>query len=146
MKKTIFATAIFAAAAGIFSNVFWSDSEAVQSNESQSNDHGAALVDIVVPAKLSMNAQIGQRGFEANCAVCHGTNGVGQQGVAPPLVHIIYEPGHHGDESFQRAVAQGVRSHHWPFGNMPPVDGLTRGDVKMITQYVREVQRANGIY
>ena len=66
-------------------------------------------------------------------------------GVAPPLIHKIYEPSHHGDESFQRAVAVGVRAHHWKFGNMPAIEGLTRGDVKAIIAYVRELQEANGI-
>ena len=51
------------------------------------------------------NAQSGKRGFEAKCAACHGVNAAGQDGVAPPLVHKIYEPSHHGDESFQRAVS-----------------------------------------
>ncbi|MFT6451992.1 MAG: hypothetical protein ACJA06_001479 [Halocynthiibacter sp.] len=61
------------------------------------------------------------------------------------MVHKIYEPNHHGDEAFQRAAAAGVRSHHWGFGNMPPVEGLTRGDVTMIVAYIRELQRSNGI-
>ena len=104
-----------------------------------------ALVQIVLPDALSANAQIGKQTFEAKCASCHGENAVGQDGVAPPLVHKIYEPSHHGDESFQRAAASGVRAHHWRFGDMPPVDGLTRGDVTMIVAYVRELQRANGI-
>jgi len=39
----------------------------------------------------------------------------------------------------------GVRAHHWSFGNMPAVEGLTRADVKMIIAYIRELQRANGI-
>jgi len=90
-------------------------------------------------------AKIGQVGFNAKCAACHGVNAAGKDGVAPPLVHKIYEPSHHGDESFQRAAALGVRAHHWPFGNMPAVEGVTRGDVKMITAYIRELQRANGI-
>ncbi|MEL6680393.1 MAG: cytochrome c [Pseudomonadota bacterium] len=105
-----------------------------------------ALVEIRLPDRLSAEAEMGRRAFEAKCAVCHGINAVGQYGGGPPLVHKIYEPGHHGDESFQRAVAVGVRAHHWPFGNMPPVEGLTRGDVAMITAYVRTLQRANGIY
>ena len=84
-------------------------------------------------------------GGNAKCAACHGVNAAGKDGVAPPLVHKIYEPSHHGDESFQRAAALGVRAHHWPFGNMPAVEGVTRGDVKMITAYIRELQRANGI-
>lgn len=105
----------------------------------------AALVEITVPETLSENAEIGKIAFEANCAACHGFNAVGQAGVAPPLVHKIYEPSHHGDESFQSAVAAGVRQHHWTFGDMSPVDGLTQGDVAMIIAYVRELQRANGI-
>jgi hypothetical protein len=39
----------------------------------------------------------------------------------------------------------GVQSHHWRFGNMPSIEDLTRGDVKMIIAYIRELQRANGI-
>lgn len=104
-----------------------------------------ALVAISLPAALSEQAQIGKIGFEANCASCHGLNAVGKDGVAPPLVHKIYEPSHHGDEAFQRAVALGVQGHHWPFGNMAPVDGLTRSDVAMIVAYIRELQQANGI-
>lgn len=104
-----------------------------------------ALVDIQLPDTLSGNVQIGRRAFEANCTARHGVNAAGRDGVAPPLVHAIYEPSHHGDESFQRAVAMGVRGHHWPFENMPPVEGLTRADVAMIVTYIRELQRANDI-
>jgi mono/diheme cytochrome c family protein len=103
-----------------------------------------ALVSIQVPP-IDGPAAIGQQIFENACAVCHGLNAVGVDGVGPPLIHVIYEPSHHGDESFQRAVALGVRSHHWRFGDMPPVAGLTRGDVSMIIAYIRHIQRANGI-
>ena len=104
-----------------------------------------ALAAVSLPENLSQNAQIGKLAFGVKCASCHGTNAAGQDGIAPPLVHIIYEPGHHGDEAFQRAVEMGVRAHHWPFGDMPIIEGITRGDIKMITAYVRELQRANGI-
>ena len=100
---------------------------------------------VLLPDTLSQNAQIGKLAFEAKCTSCHGTNAAGRDGVAPPLVHIIYESNHHGDESFQRAVAMGVQAHHWSFGSMPAVEGLTRGDVKMIIKYIRELQRENGI-
>ena len=103
------------------------------------------LANVLVPETLSQNAKIGQLGYEAKCAACHGANAAGQDGVAPPLVHMIYEPSHHGDEAFQRAAELGVRGHHWPFGNMPAVEGVTRGDVTMIIAYIRELQRANGI-
>ena len=82
---------------------------------------------------------------EAKCAACHGANAAGQDGVAPPLVHKIYESGHHGDAAFMLAARNGVRAHHWKFGNMPPVEGITDGEVKMIVEYVRELQQANGI-
>lgn len=107
---------------------------------------GAAIVQIDLPQELSEAAKIGQRIFEVKCAVCHGENAVGQNGVAPPLVHRTYEPSHHSDIAFQLAVQNGVRAHHWRFGNMPPIDGLTRADVQSIVAYVRELQRANGIY
>lgn len=68
-----------------------------------------------------------------------------QISLAPRLVHKIYEPGHHGDESFQRAVAMGVGQHHWPFGDMPAVQGLDRDDVQATIAYVRALQVENGI-
>lgn len=105
---------------------------------------GKALVSITMPP-IEGNAAIGQGIFENACAECHGTNGVGVDGAGPPLIHKIYEPGHHADEAFQRAVAHGVRGHHWSFGDMPAREGLTRGDVAMVIAYIREIQRANGI-
>lgn len=108
-------------------------------------DDGGAIVEVTVPDTLSDDAMIGMRAFEANCAACHGSNAVGTKGKAPPLVHKIYEPNHHSDMAFLMAVQNGVRAHHWPFGNMPPIEGLTKGDVRYIAQYVRELQRANGI-
>ena len=107
--------------------------------------NGLPIATVNVPDALSAQAQLGQKTYEANCVSCHGRNAAGQDGIAPPLVHILYEPGHHDDESFQRAVSRGVRAHHWRFGDMPPVEGLTRQDVAAIVAYVRELQRANGI-
>ncbi len=106
---------------------------------------GAPIVEVTLPETLSPEAQIGERAFEAKCATCHGKNAAGQNGAAPPLIHRTYEPGHHPDEAIQRAVKNGVRAHHWPFGNMAPVKGLTRADVQYIARYVRELQRENGI-
>ena len=108
-------------------------------------EEGTPIVAVQIPTELSEIAMIGKRGFDTKCSSCHGENAVGKNGVAPPLIHKIYEPSHHGDESFQRAVAMGVRAHHWKFGNMPAIDGLTRADVKAITEYVRELQRYNNI-
>lgn len=106
---------------------------------------GEPLVSITVPETLSADATMGQRAFDATCAACHGTNASGKMGFGPPLVHKIYEPSHHSDMAFVMAVQNGVRSHHWPFGDMPAQSGLTKADVGGIIAYVRELQRANGI-
>ncbi len=130
---------------GVTALAYWLFIGPAEQVAQSSSEPTSDIVAVIVPETLSSNAQIGKTVFESACASCHGVNAVGQLEVAPPLVHVIYEPSHHGDEAFQRAVANGVRGHHWPFGNMPPVDGLTRGDVQMIVAYIRELQRANGI-
>ena len=107
---------------------------------------GTDLVEVLLPEELPETAKLGKRAFEAKCAACHGLNGAGNADAGPPLIHIIYEPSHHGDEAFQRAAATGVRAHHWKFGDMPPVDGITRGEVASIVAYIRKVQQANGIF
>lgn len=106
---------------------------------------GGPIAEVVIPAAFSANAQIGQRVFEASCAFCHGVNAAGQNGVAPPLVHRIYEPSHHSDAAFVNAARNGVRSHHWEFGNMPPVPGLNDAEIGYIARYIRELQLENGI-
>ena len=103
------------------------------------------IAEVRVPT-LSAAATAGEAVFDANCAACHGDNAAGRDGAGPPLVHTIYEPNHHSDAAFFLAARQGVRSHHWPFGNMPPVEGVSDDDVALIVAYVRELQRANGVF
>lgn len=93
------------------------------------------------PAELAA----GERLFDASCARCHGQGAVGTE-QGPPLVHIYYEPNHHGDVAFQRAVLLGVQAHHWNFGPMPQIEGVSEGEVAEITAYVRWLQRSAGIY
>ena len=143
MKSIIVIAAILVA--GSVGYAIWPAPPQTTTTDTANNTENGVLANVLLPETLSQNAQIGQLGFEAKCAACHGVNAAGQDGVAPPLVHIIYEPSHHGDEAFQRAAAMGVRGHHWPFGDMPAVEGVTRGDVTMIIAYIRELQRANGI-
>lgn len=100
---------------------------------------------IRVPETFGAQAYFGQIAFEQSCAACHGKNAAGGTGKGPPLVHPIYEPGHHGDTAFLRAAMAGVRAHHWNFGNMPPVEGMTDETVTLIVNYIRELQSANGI-
>lgn len=113
--------------------------------EARAPVEGDAMTEVTLPANLSEDAIVGQRAFDAVCADCHGENAAGKMGFGPPLVHKIYEPSHHADMSFVLAVQNGVRAHHWQFGDMPAQSGLTQADVRGIIAYVRELQRANGI-
>jgi mono/diheme cytochrome c family protein len=106
-------------------------------------DKKGVVVDVQVP-ELSVEALRGKEAFNANCAQCHGKNGSGT-GKGPPLIHQIYNPGHHGDQSFLRAAKRGVRGHHWPYGNMPKQPQVTNRELAVIVKYVRELQVANGI-
>lgn len=103
-----------------------------------------AAVAVKVPA-LSAQAAMGKRAYDANCIACHGANGAGS-GNGPPLIHDIYNPGHHPDIAFFAAARRGVRRHHWHFGNMPPQPQVKPDELAAIVRYVREVQQANGIF
>ncbi len=96
-------------------------------------------------AAQAEGASKGESLFNANCAACHGAQAAGTD-KGPPLVHRIYEPNHHGDMAFLLAVRNGARAHHWPFGDMPPVEGVADADVALIVTYVRGLQREAGIY
>lgn len=103
--------------------------------------NGAAKQEAVqVPADL----KAGEANFTAHCARCHGEQARGTA-LGPPLVHKIYEPNHHGDLAFQRAAMNGVRAHHWNFGDMPRIEGVTAEEVDQIIAYIRYLQRAAGI-
>ena len=128
----------------VVSKAFMPSPQDMHSVQATSGVQGAPLTVVKVP-KLSSAAEVGKSVFEANCSACHGENAAGQEGVAPPLVHIIYEPNHHADIAFFRAIKNGVRSHHWRFGNMPQVKGVDDEEAAKIVTYVRELQRANGI-
>ncbi len=104
---------------------------------------GDTPISVTVP-ELSAAAEVGEAAFDKSCAQCHGANAAGSE-QGPPLVHDIYNPGHHGDGSFYWAAQQGVRRHHWPFGDMPPQPQVSEEEIAAIVLYVRELQVANGI-
>jgi mono/diheme cytochrome c family protein len=93
---------------------------------------------------LIPNTAMGKQLFEKNCASCHGKDLNGTT-KGPPFLNLIYRPAHHSDLLFQTATAYGARAHHWPFGDMQPVPGVTPDDVVHITAYVRMMQRLAGI-
>lgn len=148
-KSGLFVGAVFVAGVSFFGYQLFLQPDAVGHSMTPPDltgiQDGAPIAQVAVPASFSDNAQLGQRVFEAKCSSCHGENAAGQKGVAPPLVHKIYEPSHHSDMAFVLAAKNGVRAHHWNFGNMPQVEGISDGEVKLVATYVRELQRANGI-
>jgi mono/diheme cytochrome c family protein len=82
--------------------------------------------------------------FHAKCASCHGENTAGSE-KGPPFVHKVYESTHHVDASFYNAVKRGVQAHHWPYGNMPAIKGVSDDQIAAIVAYVRKVQKENGV-
>ena len=115
---------------------FWTSANNQNAAEAAFNAAGGGLSEIALK---------GRNIFNSRCATCHGYDaGGGQNG--PPLIHEIYEPSHHGDATFHLAVQNGVRAHHWQFGDMPPQPGVKEADVDAIIAFVRETQRANGIF
>lgn len=101
----------------------------------------AGLRGLAVPEAF----QQGRALYQASCLSCHGEAALGT-GQGPPLVHTIYEPGHHADAAFILAAERGVRAHHWRFGDMPPRPEVARVEVMEIVRYVRWLQREAGVY
>lgn len=99
------------------------------------------LAEINVPFKHAM----GNKKYQENCSVCHGKSLEGTK-TGPPLIHPFYKPSHHADFSFYRAALKGVQAHHWEFGDMPPVPGITRDDMDKIVPFIRWYQQEKGLY
>jgi mono/diheme cytochrome c family protein len=104
----------------------------------------STVVNVKVP-ELSAVAQAGQEAFQVHCAECHGPAASGTD-KGPPLIHKWYHPNHHADAAFLLAAKRGVPQHHWQCGSMPPQPQVGERSIQQITQYVRELQQANGIY
>jgi mono/diheme cytochrome c family protein len=103
----------------------------------------ACSVGVELEPSSSGDPAAGEAAYAANCAVCHGADLRGSA-QGPSFLSIVYEPDHHGDAAFQLAVRNGSRAHHWEFGDMPPVEGLTDEDIAAITTYVRAQQQEQG--
>lgn len=81
--------------------------------------------------------------YAANCALCHGTDLRGTE-MGPSQLSMVYEPGHHPDDSFRAAISNGVTPHHWQFGPMPPVAGLDDDEIDAIIAHIRDIQKREG--
>ena len=101
------------------------------------------------PFHLPPNGFVGDKNkgavlFRENCSSCHGRAGSGST-KGPPLIHKTYNSSHHADLAFHLAVKNGVRRHHWRFGDMPPLPSVSPETVGHIVAYVRALQRSAGI-
>ena len=97
--------------------------------------------DLEIPFKLAK----GQVLFERYCSSCHGMDLNGSD-KGPPLVHPFYKPSHHDDSTFYQAGLKGVKAHHWNFGDMPPVNGISKRKMDHIVPYIRFYQQQKKLY
>ncbi|MEK6531795.1 MAG: cytochrome c [Deltaproteobacteria bacterium] len=104
-----------------------------------------AFTALLAGPAFSDENKAGEEAFNKNCGQCHGIKGSGTD-KGPPLVHVIYRSGHHSDLSFRLAVQNGVRAHHWRFGDMSPVEGVAGNEIEEIIKYIRTLQREAGIF
>lgn len=105
------------------------------------SDKQGASSQLKVPFKFA----VGKKKYQENCSSCHGMKLEGSK-QGPPLIHGFYKPSHHGDPAFYRAALKGVRAHHWKFGNMPKIAGITRRDMDRVIPFIRWFQQAKGLY
>ena len=98
-----------------------------------SSDSGSAAPD---PAR-------GKTVYGAKCALCHGADLRGTS-RGPSQLSKVYEPSHHADGAYRSAIANGVRAHHWKFGDMPGVAGMSDADVESVIAYIRSEQAKQG--
>lgn len=81
--------------------------------------------------------------YRTSCASCHGADLRGTD-QGPSHLSQVYEPSHHPDEAFRSAITQGSPAHHWDFGDMPPIEGLSDDEIDQIIAYIRHEQATQG--
>jgi mono/diheme cytochrome c family protein len=95
------------------------------------------------PSVASADLDRGAEVYAQSCASCHGTDLRGTE-RGPSHLSIVYEPNHHTDDAFRSAIANGAAQHHWNFGPMPAIAGLSADDVESVIAYVRAQQQEQG--
>lgn len=79
--------------------------------------------------------------FVRFCQSCHGVDARGTE-QGPALAEPIYREKRHADLAFHLAVGQGVKSHHWPYGDMPPVQGISPEQTADVIAWIRRQQKS----
>ncbi|MDH5522164.1 MAG: cytochrome c [Acidimicrobiia bacterium] len=86
---------------------------------------------------------LGAEVYANSCASCHGADLRGTD-KGPSQLSIVYEPNHHPDDAYRSAIANGAPQHHWTFGDMPPLTGLTGDEVEAVIVFIRAEQERQG--
>ena len=94
------------------------------------------------PASPSQ-AEPGAAVYQSSCASCHGEDLRGTD-KGPSHLSIVYEPNHHGDDSFRSAILNGAQQHHWNFGDMAAIPGLDDDQIDDVIAYIRSEQERQG--
>lgn len=85
----------------------------------------------------------GKQLYGGACAMCHGADLRGTS-RGPSQLSKIYEPSHHPDEAYRSAVKNGVRAHHWRFGDMPSLPEFPDDALTDVIAYIRSEQQKQG--
>ena len=137
MALTILITCVIAAACG-------ADADEV-GDTSAAEPIPTQAADVITPASTAAELAIpdGAEVYQQYCAECHG---VGLRGTdeGPSQLSIIYEPNHHGDYAYRVAIREGTREHHWWFGDMPPVEGISDLEIEKVISFIRAEQQRLG--
>ena len=107
----------------------------------------SALAQNVAPPPPGMPFRygLGHEQFQDHCSICHGGFLEGTE-QGPPLIHVYYVPSHHGNQAFLRAIRRGTKQHHWNFGDMKPVAGISENEERAIIGFIRWYQKDQGLY
>jgi len=113
---------------GFFALLNWLDLEQIKKG------------DLFPDSNYKSSISQGKISYQSNCIKCHGES---LQGTAkgPSLLDDVYKSSHHADISFYFAVKNGVRQHHWKFGDMPMIIGVSPQSVGDIISYIRWMQK-----
>ena len=120
--------------------------DADDANDASSVDTAPAITsDAPAPPTTAAGPAVpdGAAVYQQYCAECHGVDLRGTD-KGPSQLSIIYEPNHHGDYAYRVAIREGTREHHWWFGDMPPVEGITDLEIEKVISYIRAEQERLG--
>ena len=107
----------------------------------EENTRTAGSSGFTIPS-LSTQALDGKGLFSEKCGDCHGAYGEGSDN-GPALIHALYDKTIFPDQAVRRAIVEGAVARNWPFGDMPPVEGLGEQEIDGLIAFLREVQAAN---